>query len=445
MASVDEQTVGGLIATASHGSGHTTRSVSALVRKLHVVTARAGAPAYELHASGGSVLPEGFAPGCRGAEGEREEWEPEPSQEELARWFSSGRAGLGALGVVVAVQLECVPAYRLVSREFTVNTSHLFSAVASAHASDAERRLPDGEGLREFMRAYEFGKIWVLPHTGKGLMHGIERADETKHPWAVSDVRDASRWKEDLDSHLLEALMWLGARLPALQRVLNEVVFVAKTSSEVRRAGRSDRLQVIPFRVPLHTESEISVPACNIARLMRAFEQTMDAFGLTTGFIFELRFVAPDDVPLSPDYRVLGGPGSAWDFAAPDQAARVLRAEPQFHHLVPDEFLRAVLGPCADGSCRTCGAGAELLDVPRMHVTLGLHEPTEQRLRDFLGTFERLAFPLGGRPHWAKWSYASPQAIKANYPRFEDFRAAARAIDPKGILRNDFIRRTFDL
>jgi hypothetical protein len=182
MASVDVQTLGGLIATASHGSGATLRSLSASVVKLHVVTARPGAPAFELHAQGGALLPEGAAPGCPRVPADA----ADVAQDELAAWFSSGRAGLGALGVVVAIQFQCVPAYRLVSEEFVVKTAHILDPILTAHASPYERALPDSVGLREVFRAYEFGKIWVVPHTTTSLVHAIQRADPDKHPWAAN-------------------------------------------------------------------------------------------------------------------------------------------------------------------------------------------------------------------------------------------------------------------
>ena len=46
--------------------------------------------------------------------------------------------------------------------------------------------------------------------------------------------------------------------------------------------------------------------------------------------------------------------------------------------------------------------------------------------------------PLGARPHWGKVSGMAPQAVRTRYPRWDDFRALARSLDPAGKFRNDF-------
>jgi xylitol oxidase len=46
--------------------------------------------------------------------------------------------------------------------------------------------------------------------------------------------------------------------------------------------------------------------------------------------------------------------------------------------------------------------------------------------------------PLGARPHWGKVFSMPPRAVRALYPRWDDFRALARSLDPAGKFRNDF-------
>jgi xylitol oxidase len=46
--------------------------------------------------------------------------------------------------------------------------------------------------------------------------------------------------------------------------------------------------------------------------------------------------------------------------------------------------------------------------------------------------------PLGARPHWGKVFGMAPEAVRALYPRWDDFRALARSLDPAGKFRNDF-------
>jgi alditol oxidase len=56
---------------------------------------------------------------------------------------------------------------------------------------------------------------------------------------------------------------------------------------------------------------------------------------------------------------------------------------------------------------------------------------------------EEALTPLGARPHWGKVFATPPQAVRALYPRWNDFRALARSLDPAGKFRNDFLDTYF--
>jgi xylitol oxidase len=52
---------------------------------------------------------------------------------------------------------------------------------------------------------------------------------------------------------------------------------------------------------------------------------------------------------------------------------------------------------------------------------------------------ERVLAPLHPRPHWGKVFTASPESIRAEYPRFGDFQDLVRRYDPSGVFRNDWL------
>ena len=60
-----------------------------------------------------------------------------------------------------------------------------------------------------------------------------------------------------------------------------------------------------------------------------------------------------------------------------------------------------------------------------------------------IAAVERELVPLGARPHWGKVSSMAPEAVRARYPRWGDFRALARSLDPAGKFRNDFMDAYF--
>lgn len=49
--------------------------------------------------------------------------------------------------------------------------------------------------------------------------------------------------------------------------------------------------------------------------------------------------------------------------------------------------------------------------------------------------------PFGARPHWGKVFDADASALAPLYPRFDDFKALARRLDPEGKFRNEFLQR----
>jgi xylitol oxidase len=53
---------------------------------------------------------------------------------------------------------------------------------------------------------------------------------------------------------------------------------------------------------------------------------------------------------------------------------------------------------------------------------------------------EQLA-PLAARPHWGKLFGLPPEQVRGSYPRWADFAALTRELDPDGRFRNDFLDR----
>lgn len=103
---IDRQTLGGAIATGTHGTGPELQNLSAMVIGLRLVTA-AGEPVE-----------------CD-AERERDLWQ-------------AARLGLGALGVITEVRLAVVPAFRLKEAGFRSSWPD-FAARLDAHIRDNER------------------------------------------------------------------------------------------------------------------------------------------------------------------------------------------------------------------------------------------------------------------------------------------------------------------
>ena len=58
---------------------------------------------------------------------------------------------------------------------------------------------------------------------------------------------------------------------------------------------------------------------------------------------------------------------------------------------------------------------------------------------------ERIAGKYGGRPHWGKMNWAKASDLRPQYPKFDDFKAMRKELDPNGIFVNNYLRRVLGL
>jgi xylitol oxidase len=79
-------------------------------------------------------------------------------------------------------------------------------------------------------------------------------------------------------------------------------------------------------------------------------------------------------------------------------------------------------------------------DTVAIHLTWIL-DPAA--VRPVVAAVEAELVPLGARPHWGKVFSVPPRTVRASYPRWADFRALARSLDPAGKFRNEFFDTYF--
>ncbi|GAB2517757.1 FAD-binding protein [Paramicrobacterium agarici] len=95
---------------------------------------------------------------------------------------------------------------------------------------------------------------------------------------------------------------------------------------------------------------------------------------------------------------------------------------------------------------RTVPADELWLSPSNGHDVVGLHLtwlPAQSEVERLLVELEERLLPLGARPHWGKLFAADSPALHEAYPKLADFRGVAERYDPRGVFRNDFLRRVF--
>ena len=227
---IDEQSIAGAISTGTHGTGGRFGGIATQVCAVELMTA------------------DGELVQC--------------SREENAELFDAARVGLGALGVITRVTLECVPAFALRAVE---EPSTLRATLAELDATVAavdhfNTRLP--------------GDV-VLKPLGK----------------VRSYIDD-----ELLSNTVFEGLNRVVTRVPALIPRVNAVSARALSAREY--IDRSYRV-FASSRTVKFVEMEYAVPASEIGWVLREVDRWLERSSMSIAFPVEVRFAAGDDIWLS--------------------------------------------------------------------------------------------------------------------------------------------------
>jgi len=240
---IDVQSIAGAISTGTHGTGARLRNISSQVRELTL------------------VLADGSTLSCSGG---RE-----------TEVFRAARVGLGALGVVAEVTLQCVPAFTL-------------------HGIDAPAPLAQTLArFDELVAANDHFEFFVFPHADTALTRTNNRTDEPPRPRAR-----VSAYANDvlLTNHAFGMFCRAGRRAPARIPQLNRLL--TRLASRSERVERSDAIFASP-RLVRFTEMEYALPREHTVTAVRRIMEMIEQRGFAVPFPIEVRTVAGDDATLS--------------------------------------------------------------------------------------------------------------------------------------------------
>ena len=245
---IDVQTLAGAISTGTHGTGAKFGGIATQVRALDVVRAD------------GSVLH------C--------------AADENPDVFAAARVGLGALGVLATITLQCEPAY----------------ALAAAEGPDTlDAVLAD---LDEHVIGNDHFEFYWFPHTRRVLTKRNNRV------LPGTELRPVGRFRHWLDDEFLPNTVFDGVnrlttRRPSLIPRANSLA--TRLLSPRDYIDRSYRVFASPRRV-VFREMEYAVPRAAVPEVLAGIERYLDRSGERVGFPVEVRFAAADDIWLSTAY-----------------------------------------------------------------------------------------------------------------------------------------------
>ena len=237
------QTLAGATATATHGTGATLGNLSTAIVGFELVTGT------------GDVL-----------------W---CDHEQHPDVFSIGRVGIGALGVVTRVELQCVPAFVLRAAERVESVAEVMS------------------DWRGFIDSSDHAEMFVMLGTGKGFTKRNQRTDEPPSP--PSFVKHVVE-KELTENVALDLVMRAVRRFPGQRdRLARGLVGATSSRSAV---DKSYRIFASPRRVRF-TEMEYGIPVDAVPEALERVEAAVRQLPEQPLFPVEVRCSAGDDIALS--------------------------------------------------------------------------------------------------------------------------------------------------
>lgn len=242
---IDVQSLAGAISTSTHGTGIAWTGFAGTVTALTLVDAHGNLQEYSL--------------------------DVDPDALRLAT------VTLGALGIVVEVEMACVDAFDLLAEESVDSIDDVL------------------DSWEERTRAGDHFEAFWFPHTDRAMVKNNTRlAPDT-------DYEPRGRWtrlfeEEVVGNGAFAASLMVSRAVPRTTAFLNGVAVGAMGAKTYR--SRSHDVFATPRRVRFH-ESEFAVPLADGPDVVRAIRAEIDRRGWRIPFPLELRSTAADDVALS--------------------------------------------------------------------------------------------------------------------------------------------------
>lgn len=323
---IDRQSISGAISTGTHGTGSRFGGIATQVVAATLVTA------------GGELLT--------------------VSEDENADLLPAVTLGLGALGILVDVTIQCVPAFVLEA----VERPEPLDSVVDDVVSRAD--------------AVDHFEFYWFPHTDTALTKTNTRLPAGS---PTKPLSAASRLVDDVlvGNVVHQSVCSAGRAAPGLVPGINRLS--AKVWGDRTFSDASHRVFATSRGVRFR-EMEYAVPLDRLVSAFRGVQRVIDEHGWRIEFPIEVRTATADELWLS------------------------------------------------TASGRPSGY-------------LAVHRYWKTDHTEYFAAVEEVMLAHEGRPHWGKLHTLDASALRARYPRFDDFTALRDRLDPDRAFRNPYLDR----
>ncbi|KAF8904784.1 gulonolactone oxidase Lgo1 [Gymnopilus junonius] len=252
LGSISDQSLAGIVATATHGSGVSYGVISTNVMALSL------------------LLADGSRVTC--------------SRSEHSDLFMASICGLGATGIILSVQVEMEPAFRL---------------------KEMQQSLPFEDvvqNMDKLARSAEHARFWWFPSKDIIRCSYSNRTTEARNP------AGSWLWNSFFGFHAIQFLLFIGRYFSFVNTWTGKFACWLASGDSI---GVDDSYKIfnVDCRYPQHT-TEWAIPFENTQACLREFrdflrKEYQDPNGIRPHFPVEIRFSASDDIWLSPSYGQL--------------------------------------------------------------------------------------------------------------------------------------------
>lgn len=325
MGDIGYQTLAGGTATGTHGTGATFGCLPTQIARMRV------------------VLADGTTVDC--------------SADDEPELFHAARVGIGALGIASTMTFRLEPSFNLHAREQPLPLDDVL------------------EGLDAFVDDNQHFEFFWYPGSAYAATKRNNRTARPADPYATwRRVRD----DVVLANYVSNASIQLARVAPSLSAGVRRLAAAVSESRE-DYVDYSYRVFTSERKVRFH-EMEYFIPRAAAREAFARVRALIDEGGHGVRMPVEMRFTAPDDIPLS----------------------------------------------MSEGR-ETCSIAVHMLR----------HQPYEQ----YFAAVEAIMRDYDGRPHWGKLHFQSAATLKPLYSQWDRFQEVRARVDPRGVFANTYLDR----